>query len=199
MDLPVTDWWTVVFCSSSSGKHQASVERWRLWQWGTERSRKAGGRVCIVSQRVHLSRAPLALYAVPHGGAVAETSALCWLWRDVPQPVCAALPKDLTAGQKQNQTLPDNMQLYVRHKTTLFNLLLHLRSTGVFLRRRPTSLWYRKWLEWRGYWGPSASWRRKDLTVREPQVFVDLVLMFWILVVFAKARITTTIAYTCSV
>ncbi len=63
----------------------------------------------------------------------------------------------------------DNMQLYVRHKTTLFPLLLHLRSTGVFLRRKPTSLWYRKWSEWRGYWGPSASWQRKDLTVREPQ------------------------------
>ncbi len=104
MDLSVTDWWTV-FCSSSSGKHQASVKRWRLWYWGTERSRKAGGCVCVVSQRVHLSCAPLALYAVPHGGAVAETSALRWLWRDVPQPLCAALPKDLTDGQKQNQTL----------------------------------------------------------------------------------------------
>uniref|UniRef100_A0A9J7YGV6 Valine--tRNA ligase, mitochondrial n=1 Tax=Cyprinus carpio carpio TaxID=630221 RepID=A0A9J7YGV6_CYPCA len=36
-------------------------------------------------------------------------------------------------------------------KQLFFHLLLLLRSTGVFLRRRPTSLWYRKWSEWQGY------------------------------------------------
>jgi len=118
---------------------------------------------------------------VPYGDSDRTSTSLCVQ----PYPKTSQL-----VSQSETQT-----QLYFWHKTTLFNLLLHHRSTGTFLRRKQTSLWYRKLSEWRGYWGPSARWQRKDLTVRKSLFFFFFFLLhanvLVLVAVFGKASITT--------
>lgn len=115
-----------------------------------------------------------------------------------PLPACVCSPTQRPhswwASQKHKHytcSLTENMQFSFWHKTTIFNLLLHHRSTGTFPRRKQTSLWYRKLSEWRGYWGPSARWQRKDLSVRKSQVFWLHANVLVLVAVFAKASITT--------
>lgn len=100
---------------------------------------------------------------LPYGDSDRTSTSLCVQ----PYPKTSQLVSQSETHKHYSCSLLDNiMQFSFCHKQTLFNLLFH-RSTGIFLRRKQTSLWYRKLSEWRGYWGLSARWQRKDLTVRK--------------------------------